>query len=88
MMRRRPVQRLTSMIVGAIITAIGAVTIAVLSGKSIDVELVWIVGLGAVGAWLLLTAVMAGVRNNERPSELEQTSDPVTPTRSCLAACS
>ena len=66
MIRRRPVQRLTSMLIGAIVTALGAITIAVLSGKSIDVELVWIIGLAAVGGWLLLTAIMAGVRGDER----------------------
>ena len=65
MIRRRPVQRLTSLLIGAIITALGAVTIAVLSGKSIDVELVWIIGLGAVGGWLLLTAIMAGMRGDD-----------------------
>ncbi len=65
MTRRRPVQRLTSMLIGAIITALGAITIAVLSGKSIDVELVWIIGLAAVGAWLLMTAIMAGLRADE-----------------------
>ena len=70
MIRRRPVQRLTSLLIGAIITALGAITIAVLSGKSIDAELVWIVGLAAVGSWLLLTAIMAGIRSNEEPSEI------------------
>ncbi|MBC7299168.1 MAG: hypothetical protein H5T82_09770 [Demequina sp.] len=64
MIRRRPVQRLTSMLVGATIAALGAITIAVLSGKSIDVELVWIIGLAAVGGWLLLTAVIAGMRGD------------------------
>ncbi len=65
MIRRRPVQRLTSLLIGAIITALGAITIAVLSGKSIDVELVWIIGLAAVGGWLLLTAIMAGLRRDD-----------------------
>lgn len=65
MIRRRPVQRLTSMLVGAIITTVGAITIAVLSGKNIDVELVWIIGLAAVGGWLLLTAIMAGMRGDD-----------------------
>jgi hypothetical protein len=65
MIRRRPVQRLTSLLIGAIITALGAITIAVLSGKSIDVELVWIIGLAAVGGWLLLTAIMAGMRGDD-----------------------
>ncbi len=65
MIRRRPVQRLTSLLIGAIITALGAITIAVLSGKSIDVELVWIIGLAAVGGWLLLTAIMAGMRRDD-----------------------
>lgn len=64
MIRRRPVQRLTSMLVGAVITALGAITIAVLSGESVDVELVWIIGLAAVGGWLLLTAVIAGARGD------------------------
>ena len=66
MIRRRPVQRLTSMLVGAIVTAAGGITIAALSGKDIDVELMWIIGLSAVGAWLLLTAVVAGFRTDPR----------------------
>lgn len=65
MTRRRPVQRLTSLLIGAIITALGAITIAVLSGKSIDVELVWSIGLAAVGGWLLLTAIMASMRGDD-----------------------
>ncbi len=65
MIRRRPVQRLTSLLIGAVITALGAITIAVLSGQSIDVELVWIIGLAAVGGWLLLTAIMAGMRRDD-----------------------
>jgi hypothetical protein len=65
MIRRRPAQRLTSVLVGAIVTALGAITIAVLSGNSIDVELVWIIGLAAVGGWLLLTALLAGRRGDE-----------------------
>ncbi len=69
MIRRRPVQRLTSMLIGAIVAAFGGITIAALSGKSIDVELVWIIGLGAVGVWLLLTAVMAGNRHNTEPTD-------------------
>ncbi|MCB2411482.1 hypothetical protein LGT39_01295 [Demequina sp. TTPB684] len=69
MIRRRPVQRLTSMLIGAIVAAFGGITIAVLSGEKIDVELVWIIGLGAVGGWLLLTAVMAGIRSNHEPTE-------------------
>ncbi len=65
MIRRRPVQRLTSLLIGAIVTALGAITIAALSGKIIDVELVWIIGLAAVGGWLLLTAIMAGMRRDD-----------------------
>ena len=65
MIRLRPVRRLTSLLIGAIIAALGAITIAVLSGKSIDVELVGIIGLAAVGGWLLLTAIMAGMRGDD-----------------------
>jgi hypothetical protein len=57
------------MLIGAIITAFGWITIAMLSGKTIDVELVWIIGLGAVGGWLLLTAVLAGIRSNAEPTD-------------------
>lgn len=70
MIRRRPVQRLTFMLIGAIITALGGITMAVLSGKKIDVELVWIVGLGTVGGWLLVTAIVAGRRGNEATGQM------------------
>lgn len=66
MSRRRPVQRLTSAIIGASLAALGAVAIATLSGKDIDLELVFIIGLAAMGGWLLLTAALASVR--QQPS--------------------
>lgn len=66
MTRRRPVHRLTSALIGAIVTACGALTIALLSGYDLDTELIAIVSLGAIGGWLLITALLAG-RSPRRP---------------------
>lgn len=60
MTRRRPVHRLTSALIGAIVTACGALTIALLSGYDLDTELIAIIALATVGGWLLLTALLAG----------------------------
>jgi len=60
MTRRRPAHRLTSALIGAIITALAALTAALLSGRDLDTELIAIVTLAAVGAWLLITALLSG----------------------------
>lgn len=67
MTRRRLVQRLTSAAVGATITALAALAIAALSGANLDVELVFIIGLAAMGAWLLLTAALTPTRRTNAP---------------------
>ncbi len=67
MTRRRLVQRLTSAAVGATITALAALAIAALSGANLDVELVFIIGLAAMGAWLLLTAALTPARRTNAP---------------------
>ncbi|NTV39061.1 MAG: hypothetical protein HGA51_03760 [Demequinaceae bacterium] len=59
MTRRRPAHRLTSALIGAIITALGVLTAALLSGKDLDTELIAIVTLASVGGWLLITAVLS-----------------------------
>jgi hypothetical protein len=62
MIRRRPAHRLTSALIGAIIAALGVLTMALLSGRDLDTELIAIVALAAVGGWLLITALLAGRR--------------------------
>ena len=60
MTRRRPAYRLTSALIGAIIAALGLLTMALLSGRELDTELIAIVALAAVGTWLLITALLSG----------------------------
>lgn len=62
MTRRRPAHRLTSALIGAIVTAVGILTIALLSGRRLDTELIAIVALASVGGWLLLTALISSRR--------------------------
>jgi hypothetical protein len=62
MIRRRPAHRLTSALIGAIIAALGVLTMALLSGRDLDTELIAIVALAAIGGWLLITALLAGRR--------------------------
>jgi len=62
MTRRRPAHRLTSALIGAIVTAVGVLTIALLSGRELDTELISIIALASVGGWLLITAMLSGRR--------------------------
>ncbi len=62
MNRRRPAHRLTSALIGAIITAMGVLTGALLSGRDLDTDLIAIVALASVGGWLLITALLSGTR--------------------------
>lgn len=62
MNRRRPAHRLTSALIGAIITALGVLTAALLSGRDLDTDLIAIVTLASVGGWLLITALLSGRR--------------------------
>ncbi|NYI40696.1 hypothetical protein [Demequina lutea] len=62
MTRRRPAHRLTSALIGAIVAAVGVLTIALLSGRELDTELIAIIALAAVGGWLLITALISGRR--------------------------
>ena len=59
MNRRRPAHRLTSALIGAIITSLGVLTGALLSGRDLDTELIAIVTLASVGGWLLITALLS-----------------------------
>ena len=58
--RLRASSRITGALWGAIVAATGGITIAVYSGANIDLELLVIVALAAVGAWLLLSALATG----------------------------
>jgi len=66
MIRRRLVQRLTSAVIGATICALAGIAIAALSGADLDLELVLIIGLAALGGWLLLTAALTPVRRDRK----------------------
>ena len=59
MTRRRPAHRLTSALIGAMIAALGVLTMALLSGRELDTELITIAALAAVGGWLLITALLS-----------------------------
>ena len=74
MTRRRLVQRLTSASVGATITALAGLAIAALSGADLDVELVLIIGLAAMGGWLLLTAALTPARRTSAPDPYATTA--------------
>ncbi len=62
MTRRRPAHRLTSALIGAIVTAMGVLTGALLSGRELDTELIAIVTLASIGGWLLVTALLSSRR--------------------------
>lgn len=66
--RLRASSRAAGSLVGAVVTALGLTCIAVYSGRRIDLELLGIAILGAAGAWLLLSAIAAGLSNTRRNS--------------------
>ncbi len=61
--RRSPAQRLGWATVGAASSAIGVLVAYRLSGYTIDMELIAIVALAALGFWFLVTAALAGRRD-------------------------
>ena len=64
--RRGAAERVTGAIWGAIVAAAGGFLIAALSGYDIDLELVAIVSLTALGGWLLFSAIAAGTRQSRQ----------------------
>ena len=64
--RRAMAERITGAIWGAIVTATGALLIAALSGYDVDLELVVIVSLAALGGWLLFSALAVAARQSRR----------------------
>ncbi|WP_062524615.1 hypothetical protein [Demequina rhizosphaerae] len=64
--RRGATERITGVIWGAIVTAAGACLIAALSGYDIDLELVAILALVALGGWLLFSAINVAMRDRRR----------------------
>lgn len=62
MTRRRSASRLTSALIGAILTGMGVLTGALLSGRDLDTELIAIVALASIGLWLTITAILSARR--------------------------
>ncbi|SEJ17887.1 hypothetical protein [Demequina mangrovi] len=64
--RRGIGERVTGVIWGAIVATTGGLLIAALSGYTIDVELAAIIALSALGAWLVVSAVVVATRQSRR----------------------
>lgn len=73
--RRSPAQRLGWAIVPASTCAVGVLVGARLSGYDVDLGLVGIVALAALGVWLLVTAAVAGMRDRSAPVYAQTPSD-------------
>lgn len=78
--RRGLAERVTGAIWGIIVTAVGAFLIAALSGYDVDLELIAIVSLVALGGWLLFSAIAAATRQSRREREAVAAAAPVSPT--------
>ncbi|WNM26805.1 hypothetical protein RN607_11445 [Demequina capsici] len=61
--RRSPAQRLGWATVPAACSTVGVLVAYRLSGYEIDLELIAIVALAALGVWFLITAALAGRRD-------------------------
>ena len=59
-------ERVTGVIWGAIVATGGGFLIAALSGYDVDLELVAIVALIALGGWLLFSAIAVSMRQRPR----------------------
>ena len=57
--RLRATERITGMIWGFIVIGIAATAMVVLSGYDVDSQLLIVIGLGALGGWLLISALFA-----------------------------
>ncbi|MDN4474997.1 hypothetical protein QQX09_03895 [Demequina sp. SYSU T00192] len=77
--RRGATERITGLIWGAIVTAAGACLIAALSGYAIDLELVAIVALVALGGWLLFSAIGVAMRDRRRETSQQQPVETAVP---------
>lgn len=60
-LRRRAGQRISSALWALLVMGAGALMIATLSGYDIDMQLILIIVLGALGVWLLLSAAVSGI---------------------------
>ncbi|WP_062305040.1 hypothetical protein [Demequina subtropica] len=64
--RRGAAERVTGVIWGAIVAASGACAIAALSGYDVDLQLIAIIALAALGAWLVVSAVVLATRQSRQ----------------------
>lgn len=62
-------ERVTGVLWGAIVAAGGGFLIAALSGYDVDLELIAIVALVALGGWLLASAIAVSMRNRPRRAD-------------------
>ncbi|MDN4478180.1 hypothetical protein [Demequina lignilytica] len=69
-------ERMTGVIWAAIVTAGGGFLIAALSGYDVDLELIAIVALVALGGWLLFSAIAVSMRNRPRRGDTWEITDP------------
>ncbi len=77
--RRSPAQRLGWSTVGAASSAVGVMVAYELSGYEIDLELIAIVALGALGVWFLITAAVAGRRERTQAPTASSMGDGTAP---------
>ncbi len=59
--RRRAGQRVSSALWGLLVAGVGVLMISAYSGYGIDLELTAIIVLGAIGGWLVLSALVSGI---------------------------
>ncbi len=78
-LRKSWTERITGVIWGSIVTAGGGFLIAALSGYDIDLELIAIIALVALGGWLLASAITVSLRSRPRHEEAWATPDTPDP---------
>ncbi|WP_084077212.1 hypothetical protein [Demequina sp. NBRC 110057] len=72
--RRRAGQRIASALWALLVIGAGIMMAVAFSGTAIDLELAAIIALGAVGGWLVLSAVLSGIG---RSKEIREATAPV-----------
>jgi hypothetical protein len=84
-LRRRAGQRISAAVWGLLVMGSGALMIAALSGYDIDLQLIAIIVLTAIGGWMLLSAAVSGLGRRKEIARataptVEEPAQPTDPT--------
>lgn len=74
--RLRATERVTGAIWGLIVIGIAVTSMVVMSGYDVDSQMLIVIGLGALGGWLLISALFAIRPRRSRAVEDDEMDEP------------